>query len=495
MDISDKLTNLKNQLLDLAIRGKLVEQRPEEGTAEELYAQIQEEKNKLIAEGKIKKEKPLPEITDDEIPFEIPESWKWVRIGNIISIARGASPRPIKAFITEDTNGINWIKIGDTTEGDKYINSSKEKITQEGSLKSRVVHSGDFLLTNSMSFGHPYILNIDGCVHDGWLILSDYSSCYDKLFLYYLLSSSFAYIQFSEAASGTTVKNLNSDKVSSSIFPLPPLAEQKRIVDKLMSFLAVIDKAEELIEKKANIDEEIRNKILDLAIRGKLVEQRPEEGTAEELYAQIQEEKKKLIAEGKIKKEKPLPEITDDEMPFDIPESWNWVRLSQLVNIQNGDRGKNYPSKETLHKVGIPFISAINLDGKSVCNDERLMCLDDNQYNNLRAGKLQKNDLVVCIRGSLGKHGKYPFEKGAIASSLVIVRQYSSEADLTDYLSYYLDSSLFFKEIKKYDNGTAQPNLAAKDLEKFLIPLPPLAEQKRIVAKIEELLPYCDKLK
>ena len=228
--------------------------------AEELIerkANLDEEiKKKLIAEGKIKKEKPLPEITDDEIPFEIPESWKWVRIGNIISIARGASPRPIKAFITEDTNGINWIKIGDTTEGDKYINSSKEKITQEGSLKSRVVHSGDFLLTNSMSFGHPYILNIDGCVHDGWLILSDYSSCYDKLFLYYLLSSSFAYIQFSEAASGTTVKNLNSDKVSSSIFPLPPLAEQKRIVDKLMSFLAVIDKAEELIEKKANIDEE-----------------------------------------------------------------------------------------------------------------------------------------------------------------------------------------------------------------------------------------------
>ena len=233
---------IRNKILDLAIRGKLVEQRPEEGTAEELYAQIQEEKKKLIAEGKIKKEKPLPEITDDEIPFEIPESWKWVRIGNIISIARGASPRPIKAFITEDTNGINWIKIGDTTEGDKYINSSKEKITQEGSLKSRVVHSGDFLLTNSMSFGHPYILNIDGCVHDGWLILSDYSSCYDKLFLYYLLSSSFAYIQFSEAASGTTVKNLNSDKVSSSIFPLPPLAEQKRIVAKIEELLPYCDK-------------------------------------------------------------------------------------------------------------------------------------------------------------------------------------------------------------------------------------------------------------
>ena len=169
-----------------------------------------------------------------------------------------------------------------------------------------------------------------------------------------------------------------------------------------------------------------------------------------------------------------------------------WVRLSQIWSILNGDRGKNYPAKSTLSKTGIPFISAINLNGKTVVEDENLLCLSQIQYDKLGNGKLQKNDVVVCIRGSLGKHGVYPFDQGAIASSLVILRNYFFNICDDEFLLLYLDSPLFFSEIKKYDNGTAQPNLAAKSLEQFLIPLPPLCEQKRIVAKIEELLPYID---
>lgn len=239
--------------------------------------------------------------------------------------------------------------------------------------------------------------------------------------------------------------------------------------------------------------QELKNSILQLAIQGKLVEQRPEEGTAEELFAQIQEEKQRLIREKKIKKQKPMPEITEDEKPFDIPESWKWIRLSQIWSILNGDRGKNYPAKSTLSKIGIPFISAINLNGKTVVEDENLLCLSQIQYDKLGNGKLQKNDVVVCIRGSLGKHGVYPFDQGAIASSLVILRNYFLNICDDEFLLLYLDSPLFFSEIKKYDNGTAQPNLAAKSLEQFLVPLPPLCEQKRIVAKIEELLPYIDR--
>lgn len=239
--------------------------------------------------------------------------------------------------------------------------------------------------------------------------------------------------------------------------------------------------------------QELKNSILQLAIQGKLVEQRPEEGTAQELYAQIQAEKQRLIKEGKIKKEKPLPEITEEEKPFEIPEGWMWVRLGQLYPILNGDRGKNYPAKSKLSSEGIPFISALNLNGKTVVKDDRLLCLSDEQYHKLGNGKLQKGDMVVCIRGSLGKHGVFPFEKGAIASSLVVLRNYFERFLCQEFLDLYLDSPLFFSEIKKYDNGTAQPNLAARSLERFLFPLPPLAEQKRIVAKIEELLPLVDR--
>ena len=239
--------------------------------------------------------------------------------------------------------------------------------------------------------------------------------------------------------------------------------------------------------------QELKSSILQLAIQGKLVEQRPEEGTGEELYQQIQAEKKRLIQEGKIKKEKPLPEIAEDEVPFEIPEGWKWVRLSRIASVLNGDRGKNYPAKSTLSHEGIPFISALNLDGKGVIDDDNLLCMSEQQYDRLGNGKLIKGDIVVCIRGSLGKHGRYPYERGAIASSLVILRLFLNHQVAAEFLMMYLDTPLFFSEIQKYNNGTAQPNLAANCLEQFLFPLPPLAEQKRIVAQIEELLSYLDR--
>lgn len=238
--------------------------------------------------------------------------------------------------------------------------------------------------------------------------------------------------------------------------------------------------------------QDLKNSILQLAVQGKLVEQRVEEGTARESLEQIKLEKEQLIKDKKIKKSKPLPEITEEEIPFEIPESWEWVRLNVLFEVLNGDRGKNYPAKSTLHHEGIPFISAVNLDGKSVLKDDNLLCLSKEQYDKLGNGKLIKGDVVVCIRGSLGKHGKYPFDVGAIASSLVICRQYADDEILSEYFMRYLDSPLFFSQIRLHDNGTAQPNLAAKSLEQFLIPLPSLEEQHRIVAKIEEILPYID---
>ena len=224
---------LKKSILQWAIQGRLVPQDPTDEPASELLKRIKAEKAALIKSGKLKKEKPLPPISENEIPFDIPESWEWIRLGDVCLVARGGSPRPIKDYITEEDNGINWIKIGDTDKGGKYINSTREKIKPSGVSKSRMVHAGDFLLTNSMSFGRPYILNVDGCIHDGWLVLSGYQTVYNKDFLFYMLSSAFAYQQFSGITGGSVVKNLNSDKVADTFFPLPPLAEQNRIVERL----------------------------------------------------------------------------------------------------------------------------------------------------------------------------------------------------------------------------------------------------------------------
>ena len=227
---------LKSKLIDAAIQGKLTEQLPSDGTAEELYQHIQTEKQALISAGKIKKEKPLKEIEEDEIPFEIPESWKWVRFGDISYIERGGSPRPIKQYLTDDANGINWIKIGDVEKGGKYIFKTKEKIKPEGEKKSRRVYPDDFLLTNSMSFGRPYISKIEGCVHDGWLIIRNLGGV-SADYLYYLLSAKFLYEQFCQKASGSTVSNLNIEKVNSAIIPLPPIKEQERIANRIEELL------------------------------------------------------------------------------------------------------------------------------------------------------------------------------------------------------------------------------------------------------------------
>ena len=234
---------LKKSILQDAIEGRLVPQDPNDEPASVLLDKIREEKKQLVKEGKLKKkdleEKP---ISEDEIPFSIPKSWEWVKLGNVSEIARGGSPRPIKDYLTEDSNGLNWIKIGDTDKGGKYINSCKEKIKPEGLKKTRVVHPGDFLLTNSMSFGRPYITNIEGCIHDGWLMISPYANAFDQSYLYYVLSSAFAHKQFSDKVAGAVVQNLNSDKVADSLFPLPPLAEQHRIVAKIEQLFKEIDK-------------------------------------------------------------------------------------------------------------------------------------------------------------------------------------------------------------------------------------------------------------
>ena len=237
---AENLTILKTKLIDAAIQGKLTEQLPEDGTAEDLYALVQNERARQETAGLIKSVELAPEITDTDMSFDIPANWKWTSLGNMAYIVRGGSPRPIKQYITTREDGINWIKIGDVEKGGKYITSTHEKIIPEGEAKSRRVYPGDFLLTNSMSFGRPYISKIEGCIHDGWLLIHDLTG-FDPDYLYYLLSSSYLYDQFTEKASGSTVDNLNIDKVKAAVIPLPPLAEQKRIAEKLDEVLKMFD--------------------------------------------------------------------------------------------------------------------------------------------------------------------------------------------------------------------------------------------------------------
>jgi len=236
MDRPEAVDALEQTILQLAVRGTLVRQDAKDEPASFLLRRIRSDKDRLVAEGKIKSDKPLATLDSAEVPFEIPVGWDWVRLGSIAGIERGGSPRPIEAFLTDSLDGLNWIKIGDTEKGGKYITSARERIRPEGLSKTRKVYPGDFLLTNSMSFGRPYITQIEGCIHDGWLRISPPSSL-NKDYLYLLLSSSFMRELFAAAAAGGVVQNLNADKVRGVPIPLPPLAEQTRIVTRVTELL------------------------------------------------------------------------------------------------------------------------------------------------------------------------------------------------------------------------------------------------------------------
>ena len=505
---------LKNSILQWAIQGKLVPQDPNDEPASVLLDKIRQEKERLIKEKKIKRDKNASVIyrgednsyyekilatgevkcIDEEVPFEIPVGWEWCRICHVAEIARGGSPRPIKEYLTDATDGINWIKIGDTEKDSKYITSVKERIKQSGVSKSRMVHKGDFLLTNSMSFGRPYITQVDGCIHDGWLVISLIEQSYRQDFFYYLLSSGYAYSQFAKRVAGAVVQNLNSEKVAISLFPLPPYKEQNRIVQKIKDLLPLVEKFgndKTLLDKlNADINTRLKKSILQEAIQGKLVPQIAEEGTAQELLEQIKKEKQKLVKEGELKKStlcdsvifrgddnryyekigKKCLDITD-EIPFDIPENWQWIKLDQGISLLSG-RDLEPSQYNDLHH-GIPYIT-----GASNFVNSNLII---NRWTEAPITISNKGDLLLTCKGTIGSMAFNDIGQIHIARQVMAITSHGIDLK---YIKCFLQSNL---SILEKNANSMIPGISRSTLLGMLFPLPPFKEQQRIVAQIEKL--------
>ena len=383
---------LKNSILQLAIQGKLVEQRPEEGTADELFAQIQEEKQRLIVEKKIKKEKPLPEITEDEKPFDIPESWMWARFGTVISLVSGTDFKP------EEYN--------DQGRGTVYITGASN-LSENGVAISRwtepprnLAYLGDILLVcKGSGYGKTVFCDVDKAHIARQIMAIKRMDSLNMSFARYFLQANITYLKTKGQG---VIPGIDRASVLNVPFPLPPLAEQNRIVAKIEDLLPYIDRYEQAWSKleqfNSRFPEDMKKSLLQYAIQGKLVEQRLEEGTAEELFSQIQEEKQRLIAEKKIKKEKPLPEITDDEKPFDIPESWKWVRLLDVCKtIADGDHQAppQVPS-------GIPFLVISNIS-KGNLDFSNTRYVTQEYFDSLSYERIAEiNDILFSVTGSYG---------------------------------------------------------------------------------------------
>ncbi len=486
---------LKNSILQLAIQGKLVEQREEEGTAEELFIKIQEEKQKLIAEKKIKKEKPLPEITEDEKPFDIPESWKWCRLGSILyKLTDGAHSTP--KYIA---SGVPFLSVKDISSGKlnflncKYISEQEHK-----ELYARCnPEFGDLLLTKVGTTGIPVIVDTNeqfSLFVSVALLKFNQNLIYNK-FLQILINSPLVQIQAAENTRGVGNKNWVMRDIASTIIVLPPLDEQKRIVVKIEELMPYIDRYEKAWSKLEQFNkrfpEDMKKSLLQYAIQGKLVEQREEEGTAEELFAKIQDEKQRLIAEKKIKKERPLPEITEDEKSFDIPESWKWVRLGSIFVTSSGTTPARSNS-EYYNNGKINWVRTTDLNN-GVLNSCEIK-ISQKAFEDCRLEMIPKDSICIAMyggAGTIGKNARIDFDT-TINQSVCAVHP-NNLCDMK-YVHYFVQ---FFRSYwMNYASGSRKdPNINQVIIKHGCFPLPPLGEQKRIVEKLEQLLPLCERLK
>ena len=372
------------------------------------------------------------------------ENWPLRKLGDLYEIARGGSPRPIKQYLTTEEDGVNWIKIGDATASSKYIYETKEKIKPEGVRNSRLVQEGDFILSNSMSFGRPYIMKTKGCIHDGWLVLHPKTNDVEQDFLFHLLGSPYAFNQFDSLAAGTCVRNLNSDLVRGVEIPVPPKEEQQRIV-------AILDEAfAGIATATANAEKNLQN--------------------ARELF-----------------------ESTLQSVFSEKGEGFESKKLgdTSILKIIDGDRGVNYPKKSDFTPEGhCLFLNTKNVRPNGF-NFDTVMFVSEEKDNALRKGKLVRNDVLLTTRGTIGNLAVYDdsvsYENVRINSGMLIFRPNTNKL-LPAYLFEVFRSGIMKRQITKYVSGAAQPQLPIKTLINFSIPVPnTVIAQQKIVDRLKSI--------
>ena len=488
--------DLKNAVLQIALQGKLTKQLEADSSVNDLITKITKEKTILAERKKARADKDYGPIQEDEIEFDIPKNWEWIRVSNIGVYKKGSfgSKLTKSLFVPKSKNTVkvfeqkNAIKK-DASLGNYYI--TEEYYNSE--MKGFSVEPGDIIVSCAGTIGETYVLpnNIEkGIINQALMRMNIVDSINLDFFLYYfdhILKKS-----ANKASNGSAIKNIPPfDIFKAMLFPLPPIEEQQRIVEKLNQILPLIDEygkdEDELITLCQKFPEEMKKSVLHSAMQGKLTEQLETDSSVDELLKKIADEKAKLITEGKIKKEKPLADITEEEIPFDIPETWRWTRLKNIVY----SRGQKTPDR----KFSYIDIGSINNQKQTLSENENIIEAKDAPS---RARKIvAKNDVIystvrpylhnICIINK-------DFSEEPIASTGFAVM--TCIKILPEFLLKYLLSPDFDAYANDHENskGVAYPAINDDRLYKALIPLPPIEEQQRIVEKLNTFLPIIDSM-
>lgn len=404
----------------------------------------------------------------------IPEDWEVKRLGDSVDILRGGSPRPIENYLTTNADGINWIKIGDVKPNDKYIRKTEEKIIPEGKSRSREVKKGDFILSNSMSFGRPYILAIDGCIHDGWLTIQKYAETFDKEFLYYLLGSDEVFNQYVQMAAGSSVQNLNKDKVADLQLKIPPLPEQQRIAKALSDVDALISTTEKLIQKKKNIKQGAMQNLLTGKKRlpgfgNKQTDLFVPNGTHTKEVKDVSPEQIRLSAKMK------QTELGE------IPEDWEVKNINKECTIKARIGWQGLKSTEYLDSGDYILITGTDFDSGFI-NWKSCSYVTKWRFDQDKNIQIKQGDVLITKDGTIGKVAflnEIPMQ-GTLNSGVFVIRPKNPDKMDSVFLSLIFKSFWFDSFLEQITSGSTIVHLYQKDFVKFNFPLPSKEEQTAI---------------
>ena len=513
--------DLRKSILQQAIQGKLVPQDPNDEPASVLIQRIREEKEKLIKEKKIKKEKNPSYIfrgsdnlhyeklgdaeavcIEEQIPFEIPNTWEWVRLISVCTKLVDGDHNPPKGelektqFIMASSTNIN----NDTLVELEKVRYLSEDVFRKENERTRA-SAGDILFTSVGSLGRSCIFDgsVNICFQRSVSVLS---TMLFNQYLKYFFDSGYFQQKIVKEATGTAQKGFYLNQLAVSLIPVPPLAEQQRIVAKIEQILPHIREYElsesRIIQLNADFPEQLKKSILQEAVQGKLVPQDPSDEPASALLERIRKEKARLVKEGKIKKDKNesvifrrdnsyyeksngIERCIDEELPFEIPDSWEWRRLCCCVDVRDGTHDSPKYVQE-----GIPLITSKNLhDGYLDMKNAKFISQEDHEKISQRS-RVDNNDILFAMIGSIGNPVLYNGEDNRFSIKNMALFKHIHNGMLMKYVYWWL----FFSQyaMKTDSSGGVQSFVSLNYLRNYFIPVPPLAEQQRIVTKIEQLL-------
>ena len=481
---------LRASILQYAMEGKLVKQDPNDESASELLQKIEKKKDELIKEKKIRKIKKLPTITDDIEPFSIPKTWDWKYLSDIANITKLAGFEYTKYIKPNLTNkGIPIFKAKNIQSGktlNDFENYIPEKLSDElvrsqlnkkclltpyvGSIGKVAIFSGKYKAHLGSNVGKIEMIKNEG-------------QGIDEEFIMYYLQSPHGFDQLTKYLKSTAQPSISITALREVIVPLPPLEEQKRIVAKIEKLMPLVDEYAESYNRLQKIDNEFEDKlkqsVLQYAMEGKLVKQDPSDEPASELIKKIENEKAELIKEGKIKKSKKLPAITDDEKPFDIPDSWEWVRLDTVLDVRDG----THDTPKYVEN-GIPLITSKNISNGHL-DFSNIKYISEKDFTEInKRSNVEKGDIIFAMIGSIGNPVIVDTDRKFGIKNVALLKNINHSLDMNFVLHYlYLLENLWIKNA----SGAVQKFISLKKIRSSLIPFPPLEEQRRIVEKVEEL--------